>query len=470
MSSFHSSSTASSSSPPASPTRVLYRHVLELVFSYSDLAQLHALMCVCKGWTAAVTSMPPIASGELTEESQLQALMQSNSPLARHIISVPPIELDPSSPSSLQLSDLVRRLPNLRALEWGISSLALAAAPTPMVFPARLTQLNLSLVSASDSESPSHVHVDFAAVIEAVGRLTHLTDLTLQLPQDGSAPAAAEVRFTPLINLVVLHSLRTLEIGLRLGGAASRLTEGQIDDIRLMRSLHSLRVDGLNEALERLLAPDDALPPLQWRRIHPASTGWRLSDQSSRLLPLLPSLTELDVWIVGAPVDSFARLPLLSTLTLRCRLAAADSDTLGPLAESLLSELSCCAQLTNLSLSTCPFSSAHFAALLPRLPLLKRLEIWSSVALESLSFLAVHMHAQPPPAFIHSLTCFELKMCTRIPAADISMLNGLHALESLELDRSFDAPLDASVLRLYEPPSSLLPALESFEYQAPRMN
>ncbi len=42
------------------PVALLYRHALESIFAFTSLADLHALMSVCKEWQSAVLSMAPM--------------------------------------------------------------------------------------------------------------------------------------------------------------------------------------------------------------------------------------------------------------------------------------------------------------------------------------------------------------------------------------------------------------------------
>ncbi len=106
------------------------------------------------------------------------------------------------------------------------------------------------------------------------------------------------------------------------------------------------------------------------------------------------------------------------------------------------------------------FTAEQLAGVLQGMPRLQSLHVVDTRQLKSLSFLA----AGSLPETLKEL---QLDDCgEQIPVAELCHLHQLRALQSLSLHANcFDKPLDAATLAFYQPPSALLPSLQSFEYE-----
>jgi hypothetical protein len=91
--------------------------------------------------------------------------------------------------------------------------------------------------------------------------------------------------------------------------------------------------------------------------------------------------------------------------------------------------------LTDLDINSDAFVDAHLAAVLPSMPLLERLGI-DSDSVTSLLFLSCAPHLPS------SLTSLTLQQCKLSPPSQVRCLQGLRALECLELRLCFTTPLD----------------------------
>jgi hypothetical protein len=91
------------------------------------------------------------------------------------------------------------------------------------------------------------------------------------------------------------------------------------------------------------------------------------------------------------------------------------------------------------------------------MPLLTSLHLSGAVMLDSLRVLSSGSLAKSLKKL--SLTFMKL----RLPLSELVHVNALSALTSLTLRAVFDCPLDEATLRLFTPPSSVLPDLRHFE-------
>ena len=105
-------------------------------------------------------------------------------------------------------------------------------------------------------------------------------------------------------------------------------------------------------------------------------------------------------------------------------------------------------------------TAAHLADVLPRLPRLQSLQL-DNLGIDSLSFLA-----QPP--LISQLSTLWLGYCTQLPAAELRHLHSLRNLRELDIYQSFSERIDPDCewLTALQPPSTVLPLLQSFTYSA----
>ncbi len=102
------------------------------------------------------------------------------------------------------------------------------------------------------------------------------------------------------------------------------------------------------------------------------------------------------------------------------------------------------------------YTSDQLASCLERMPRLQLLSLSDCTALHSLSFLYVGTLAA-------TLTSLELNGDVRsIPLAELHKVHALQSLRSLRLSlHVFDAEFN-QFMRLYTPPSRILPTLQSF--------
>ncbi len=153
-------------------------------------------------------------------------------------------------------------------------------------------------------------------------------------------------------------------------------------------------------------------------------------------------------------------LPLLTSLELGF------SDDAAVECPRVLKALQQCTLLTELRLwggrdfGTFHFTSEQLTTVLQGMPHLQSLHVVDTRQLKSLSFLA----AGSLPETLKEL---QLDDCgEQIPSTELCHLHQLRALQSLSLHANcFDKPLDAATLALYQPPSVLMPSLQSFEYE-----
>ena len=331
-----------------SPITRLYRHALESVFGFLALADLSRVLSVSREWAEAVRSMKSIGA-EVTSK-RVRPWMVATSPLAPHVKHLGSFD------RLLETSDalvLLSRPP--------ISLLSLACE-VDLSVPSRLF-LGVSLRSLTIRlrGNPEDVPAINDAIV-TISRLPFLSELDLWLPS-----FFPEISFAPLAGAAQLQELCCAPNG------DEEPSHDQLDQLRMLPKLRTMKVHNLcGEDLLYLLRAPHAL---QWQQIHLIN---EIDDDEATALSNLPTLTDLDTDVCR----SVTFLPAL--ICLRKLHLWIHSDGL---AAEIAAGLSCCSQLRELLLGNVDdLTSLHLSQVLPHLPLLRELRLWSCDALNSLSF------------------------------------------------------------------------------------
>ncbi len=215
---------ATSSQPP------LYRHAVESIFAFASLADLAALLSVCKDWRAAVASMAPCRfTFILNNASQGKLAACCLSSLARHIGELQ--QWEEKVVSVQQMALICSTLKNLTCIN---AALGGSEVPAFNLLPLRDVILDLS-----PFKEPQ-------ALLDALTNLTRLHTLELQFGADQTSALSV----APLIRIDSLTVLELTSLGPR------------PQHLSLLRSMHHLRhlsciFAGL--PLSELLAPPHQL-------------------------------------------------------------------------------------------------------------------------------------------------------------------------------------------------------------------
>lgn len=232
------------------------------------------------------------------------------------------------------LSILVDRMTQLRELH---CCLALPVQPT--AFPAQLRHLDICFTRPVDA-------VQVNASIAAIGHLLLLEELEIVV-----STLDRRVSFATLVALPLLRSLRVWW-----QWDESELSKGQVDQLRSLPQLQEVNVKMSTPQLRRLLRqPHD----LQWQKIRVPES---FDDETAALLPLLPSLTQINGVVTCARFDWLSGLPNLTEVQLSFDWP--DGAVTVDRAESLVAGLQCCSQLEDLTLFSKELTDVHLAELL----------------------------------------------------------------------------------------------------------
>jgi hypothetical protein len=348
---------------------------------------------------------------------------------------------------------IAQRMSNLR-----IFTCTIGEPCSPLLLPPRLRELNVRFkLSPVPVPNPLYVQQAHAAQKRADAQVRELNDairviaaspflerLELELKKD-----VQDCDLTPLVSTPSLH---TLELML-----TQHLMElpSTIDALRSMPHLRCL-----------ILRPRNVSDNVPMRLFH-APHQMQLdslylylsfTDAWGAAIVHLPTLTNLTVLLSSEHSDFLRQLPHLRILDL----SLCDDGGVFVDAERVMASLHSLTGLTDLGLSgnhpPC-ITTADLAACLPRMPLLTSLHLSGVVILDSLRFLSSGPLAK-------SLKKLSLKfMKLRLPLSEQVHVHALSALTSLTLRAVCDSPLDEATLRLYTPPSSVLPELCHFEYK-----
>ncbi len=412
---------------------VLYRHALESIFAFSSLADLHSLMSVCKDWQSAVLSMAPrgftVKLNDSLDEEKLAVLALS--PLRRHVgaLSEPEGIASWRTLSADEMELVASSLPHLSRL-----GIKLAANAAPVRFPPSMRSLTLDMSVYSDVPA-------LQGVVNAIAQLQQLEALTLHFYRNRDT--ARGVSFAPLARIGSLTSLKLWFV---------QTTELHVEQLRSLHQLRKFDCSFSTISLSALLALPHQLQLTELEGINVAT------EEDSAALATLPSLTKLVTSGTALRhADFLQHLPALATLSLGFGVGGAVQIP------NVVAALQTCTQLTELTLygwGGFDFTSEQLASCLQRMPRLCSLVLLCcSNALRSLSFLAVGTLAS---------TLTKLEICNgvkRIPLTELHRVHALQSLRTLRLDKqTFDADFNEFMLRLYTPPSRILPALQIFEY------
>jgi hypothetical protein len=445
---------AATADPPAatlSPLSAAQRcaaDTLTIVFGFAELKEMARAARTCKAWLAAAAKEKPrrltrkIGPGRA---DRLAAVCASSSPFKKHISRVVCSEYF----SSLGLSELsaLSRLPELTALEVEPDAEDLkrlmdeesegALAEVKAAFPPNLRDLRLW----ANEEHPAQV---WQLLLDALPAMKGLERLTLARDDDEPDPSPA-LSLEPLLQLSRLTHL-TWHIG--------RLTVSQLQIIKQIATLQFLHpgLAGWSAAqLSALCRPPHRLQQLQDLKLYGADQ-FEMADLVS-----LPALTSLEnVFTAGA----FAFLPRFTRLQ---RLSVSmdsdddpDQQALGEDSALLVSAVSACSALTDLTIRSGECSESFGSQLMQAVPRLRTLG-FSFCSLLSLRFLR---HAP-------NLKNLSLHLCKHVRSGHVTGLGSFAPqLESLTVEYCDGLLLDEAEVQMLTPPDAIgLPHLRELLYR-----
>jgi hypothetical protein len=350
---------------------------------------------------------------------------------------------------------MMQRLPYLESLRCVLP----LPQPGTLVFPNSLRSLDLE---AEGSVSASVV----GALVQAIGRIASLQDLTLRLQKP---PAKA-----PLLRFGSLSAARNLtalsiywpEQSSRVPSSSPEvpITDDQLRDLCSISSLRKLDLPQMDSMLVRLLglAPassraERVLPLLERLDLEALRSPAEALLASGALASSLLELHGCPRW--GTDADQVPRnldwlrgFPLLSTLFL-------EDAFIPSLAPACAQGLHALTKLTSLTLRNSALTSSDLALCLAPLTMLRRLRLYAFRDLGGLSFLATAALA----ASLHDLS---IKYCGELPVAELTHVRSLRQLQSLKLFGTLAGELELGAPELlpFAPPSQLLPNLTKFQF------
>jgi hypothetical protein len=253
-----------------------------------------------------------------------------------------------------------------------------------------------------------------------------------------------------LSGLLKLTQLKQLAIG------DIQLDSDQLAVLRDMASLGLLSASGMKwtpEQLELLCRP-----PHKLQRLHTLATRYlELTEAHCVELMNLPALSSLSFASLTADAASMlSHFPALRVLDF-CS---------GPLASTLaIDGLRACSSLTDLTLQT-TFSVDKNRQLLSPLRSLRKLAL-VKLAVTDLSFFVLPPRLslfpqQLAPVMLPALTSLTLRGCRNLATVQLRHVFSLPALRQLLIIDSFVHPLDGLARHTLQPPSGIIPQLESF--------
>ena len=418
----------------------LHRHALESLLAFLDLRDLAAAPSVCRDWRAAVGSMRGAAAVTFALPPPD---VHADSSLLRHVAAVGSASRCLPVDGSALLALAARSLPRLRSLCCAIGLLS-APDQAALIFPATLRHLHVEMTGRCRA-----AHLNAALV--SVGRLRQLESLNF-FPTHNHA----DLSFSPLADL---PHLRRLELHWRSAGRCSCCHSGeglkpaQIDQLRRLPALETLRLPFFERStLARLVAAPHQL------RLRDLSMPDPFDDGCGELLPLLPTLTVLQL--------DRPRLSGLAFLLSLPDLALLDLDLSrsNVSAESVVTNIQSCADLTQLDLAAATVDDEQLGRMLRPLSQLRDLSLRFLDGITSLD-------AIDTAQLRHSLRRLRLSYCQHpsLSPAEARRLLNFRRLASLILCRSFSEPLDEATIALLQPHSAALPFLDHFEYTPPEV-
>ena len=382
------------------------------------------MLAVSREWSASVRSMPSI--GAAVTWKRVSARMIGASPLALHVKHFGLAD----APGKISCGDLLF----LSRPPISLISLACAVDLSPSAAGLSLGASLQSLTLRLDDEANTAPSINDAIV--TISRLPLLETLVLHLPS-----YFPEVSFAPLAVAPKLQDLRFWDVS---NGVEPSLS--QLDELRMLPRRRKMEVELSRDSILHLLRTPHAL---QWQQIQRVDG---VDEEVASALSTLPSLTHLIAFNCRS-VAFFSVLTRLRSLHLHVHPAAR-------LAADIAAGLPRCSQLTELTLSTADVTSQHLSRLLPRLPLLRSLELMFCSALDSLSFLSECSHLAQS---LHSLS-LRGTVHPVVHSTEIKHVLTLKSLTQLGIYFVFVEPLDAPMVQSLTPPSVVLPKLIQFDY------
>ena len=442
------------SDPPAavrpllSPAQSCATDTITLVFGFSKFDELVFAAQTCRAWLAAAAKGKPRGLHcRINEADQLADLCAGSSPFKRHISRV----VCCGSYFSLGLDQLAQlsELPGLTELEVQLSAAALhllleeegggALAAVTAAFPRRLQELTL-LVSLDHWEDACQLMVD---ALPAMKELEHLT-MDRAFEEDGDL--SATLALAPLLQLPRLTQL---------SWGIGRLTESQLRVIKQISTLQHFDPGEGKMASAQLSAL--CRPPHRLQRLLQIGL-WNTAVDAAAMVGLigLPSLTAIEPrHLAPAAYAHLPRFPRLRSLSVSLD-SGADSDQQAEHNALLVSALSACSALTDLTLTSGECSESIGSRLLQAVRRLRTLSL-HDCSVPSLRFLRRGQNLKELCLF----NCKDVR-----PGHVIGVGAFAPQLERLSVEFCAALRLDEAEVRLLSPPGALgLPRLREFDYR-----
>lgn len=409
----------------STPVFGLYRDVLQSVFQWATLGELHRVRSVHTAWLHAVDSMHSMIAEAFCTNDTLPSVARSSfaSRIGCFLLSA----ADPSElsrrvahrkRSPLMITDnavlpsLVERTPNLHSLSvWQpMTRVSRTAVISALRFPSKLRSLHLNVIQCDFNDE------QVRALLTTISRLTSLEHLALLIRE---LPAATNI-FAPLI---AAPRLTDLSLSWRIGREWS---DEELESLRCIPGLTALHLPQAGEQMMRRFLPVRAssqlLPDasLQSASFLPLLRSLRVAaledDSLSELVRRFPSLTELEFGVLGSSLECLSGLKDLRSLSLY--MSDAESD-LTP--ERMVEGLARCTGLTSLTLRRSTIKPAVLTQILQRCTHIGMLHLFRCDAIISLEFLAL-------PRLVTDLIELGLHRC---PAAKVECLVPIEQLKAL---------------------------------------
>ena len=401
--------------PAASPAGRLYPVLLHCVFSFCSLVDLASILSTCHCWFDAVRSFPPLSLW-LRQRCAITPV------LGRHVARMQAMIVD-----TAMLSHTLRWCTNLEHL---ICAARPEIAEGGLQWPQRLRTLRFIV--------PRSISVDrINELLLSISALRFLETLSLTFPA-----AYSQIRFACFASQ---SSLRSLNIEWDADADYGHLFPEQIEDVRSL-SVTEFNLDSISAGiLASILKPPVSLP---WTELYLPSTCV-LDERAAHLLRSLPALTAMRVQ--GISRDRF--FDFLHFTPQLLSIAWQRLKDMGSQVPEMFLALHQCSKLTRLYLcASAVVDSPMLRQLLTQLPELRVLRLCELSELSHLNFLS----AAP------ALEEFDLLECSRVPAADLSVLFSLQSLRNLCIEDCFE--LGEEERATWTLPVARLPKLKEFTF------
>ncbi len=332
-----------------------------------------------------------------------------------------------------QVQQVASRMPFLRELSFCLSDEEWSAEDRlRLSLPSTLSQVGIRFYKQTSAAT-------MVSVIDSFSR--HESLVTFEIQFDEWFPSL--VSFAPLQELPALETL-TLEVC-----EDPTLSAKQVQELRALSQLTRLNWNFCEETLLQMLQPPHQL---QWTAL-PAFSRSAITDVVASLLPSLCRLRTLRLALRPLSLSSLDFLAQLPALT--------EVDILGRDTDHLLRSLAVSLpRVMKLRLGFMKLHTEQLQALLTHFPQLHSLNL-QHMQFDSLAFL------EPLRATLRVLSFHGCRGDTF--DVDLASLRSLQScsLTRLVMKQSFRNRLDAALLQLLTPPSTLLPTLKKFQYTRP---